>query len=157
MQTFIDDIRTKSLVAWPLVILRVATGIMFIIAGWGKVMRGAGFADAMQGFLARQDNMFDFYRGFVENVVLPNKVMFGYLVAYGEVLAGIALVAGLFTRWAAVALLFMTVNFWFAKGAGFWVPSNHDSLYILIALVLIFARSGEILGIDGLLARRRRG
>lgn len=155
MQTLVEHLKTHSVAAWPLLILRVGTGVMFIIAGWGKVARGAAFGDGMQGFLSRQENMFDFYRGFVESVVIPNKLLFAYLVAYGELLAGVALVIGLFTRWAALALLFMVVNFWFAKGAGFWVPSNHDSLYILIALTLLFARAGDILGVDGWLAGRR--
>ncbi len=154
MHTFTEQLKTHTVAAWPLLILRMGTGVMFVIAGWGKVKRGAGFGDGMQGFLERQENMFDFYRGFVESVVIPNKLLFAYLVAYGELLAGIALVFGLFTRWAALALLFMVVNFWFAKGIGFWVPSNHDSLYILIALVLFFARTGETLGLDGWLARR---
>ncbi len=156
MQEIIERVRAGTVTAWPMVMLRISLGVMFVIAGFGKAQRGAGFGDAVQGFLERQQNMFDFYRGFVESVVIPNKVLFGYLVAYGELLIGLALVVGLFSRWAALAMVFMVVNFWFAKGVGFWVPSNHDSLYILIALALFFTRSGDTLGIDGVLARRSR-
>ncbi len=126
----------------------------FIIAGCGKAARGAGFGDTMQGFLSRREDMSGFYRGFVANVVISNKVLFGYLIACRELLVGLALVPGLFTRWAALALLFMGLNFWSARGAGFWVPSNRDSLYILIALELIFSRSGLTLALDGGLSRR---
>ena len=157
VNSVIEELKTNTVSAWPLVILRVGIGIMFILAGYGKVARGAGFGDAMAGFLSRQENTFGFYQGFIDNVVLPNKVLFGYLVAWGELLSGIALVIGLFTRWAALAMLFMVLNFWFAKGSGYWVPSNHDSLYIMIALVLLLSRAGHTLGIDGLLARRGEG
>lgn len=155
MSELVERVRTETALAWPMVMLRISTGIMFVIAGYGKVMRGSGFGDALAGFLGRQENMFGFYQGFVESVVIPNKVLFGYLVAYGELLGGLALILGLFTRWTALAFVFLVANFWFAKGAGFWVPSNHDSLYILIALALFFANAGSTLGLDGLLARRK--
>lgn len=155
MSEFIEDLKTNTVAAWPMVMLRVSVGIMFVIAGYGKAARGAGFGDGMVGFLNGQQNMFGFYRGFVESVVIPNKVLFGYLVAYGELIGGVALILGLFTRWTSLAVALMVANFWFAKGAAFWSPSNHDSLYILIALALVFTRSGETFGLDGVLARRR--
>ncbi len=155
MSELVQRLKTETTLAWPMVMLRISTGIMFVIAGYGKAARGAGFGDALAGFLGAQKNMFGFYRVFVESVVIPNKVLFGYLVAWGELLGGLALIIGLFTRWAALAFVLMVVNFWFAKGAGFWVPSNHDSLYILIALALYFSNAGMTLGLDGMLSRRK--
>ncbi len=155
MSEFTRRISDEMMVAWPMAMLRITTGVMFVIAGYGKVARGAGFGDSMAGFLGNQKNTFAFYQGFIESVVIPNKLLFAYLVAWGELLGGIALIIGLFTRWTALAFVLMVVNFWFAKGAGFWVPSNHDSLYILIALALYFSNAGMAFGLDGVLSRRR--
>ncbi len=65
--------------------------VMFVIAGYGKAARGAGFGDALAGLPGAQKNMLGFYQGFVESVVLPNKLLFGYRLAWGELSGGLAL------------------------------------------------------------------
>ncbi|MCH8930349.1 MAG: DoxX family protein, partial [Proteobacteria bacterium] len=92
---------------WPLAVLRVYTGIFFLIYGFGKLQRDGGFADGMSGFLNAQENTFGFYRGFIESVVLPNAGLFSYLVACGETVLGIALILGLATRYTAFAGAFL--------------------------------------------------
>ena len=86
---------------WPIVLLRIYTGLFFAWNGFGKISRGS-FADGMEGFLNGQlQNSFDFYRPFIETVVLPNKTLFAALVAWGELAVGLALVVGLATRYAS--------------------------------------------------------
>src|SRR5262249_39795061 len=41
------------------------------------------------------------YAELVQNVLLPNAPLFSYLVAYGELLVGLALILGIFTHFAA--------------------------------------------------------
>src|SRR5690625_7706269 len=48
---------------------------------------------------------------FLETFALPNAEMFSFMVAWGEVLVGIALILGIFTNFAA--LMGITMNFAF--------------------------------------------
>ena len=141
--------------AWPVALLRIGTGVMFLLASLGKVRAGSAWPDRMAGFIGAQENTYGFYTGFLESFVLPNKSIIAYFVAYGELFVGLALIFGLFSRYAAALGLFLTVNFWFAKGSAFWAPTNHDSLYILIFAVLALTASGRALGLDGFIAGRK--
>jgi len=123
---------------------------MFAVAAWGKVMAGSGWPDRMLGFINFQaEKSYGFYRAFLEAVVIPNKGLFGYFVAYGEVLVAVSLILGLFTRWGAALGLFLVANFFMAKGGPFWMPSANDPMYILALIALTFTNAGETLGLDG--------
>ena len=139
---------------WPIVALRIYTGIFFAYAGLGKVMR-ENFADGLTGFLtSRLDACFAFYRPIIEGVFLPAKDVMALLVAWGELALGVALILGLMTRYAAFAGAFMVMNFWFAKGQGALDGMNHDVVWMMILLVLGFVHAGKIAGFDNALADR---
>lgn len=127
-------------------LLRISMGILFIPPALGKVMREGGFNPTR--FLTSRDQMPDWYRAIVDAVVVPNAEIFGFLVAYGELFMAIALILGAMVRPAMVLGVFMIVNFMLAKGAPFWSASNHDSLYVLIFLVLYFNDAGKFLGLE---------
>jgi len=141
---------------WPIVLLRLYTGVFFAWHGIGKISRG-NFSDSLGGFLNRSlESAFGFYRPFIEAVVLPNKALFASLVAYGELLLGVALILGLATRYAAFAGVFLMANFWFAKGGGVLAGSNHDVVWMVILLVLGLVPAGRIAGLDDGLSGRLR-
>jgi len=127
---------------------RISVGIMFLLASWGKVMAGSGWGNRMLGFLNAQKNMPDWYRSIVDSIIVPNASIFGYLTAYGELFLAIALILGVLVRPAVALGLVMVVNFMFAKGHGFWVPSNHDSFYVFALLLLYFNHAGHFLGLS---------
>lgn len=153
----VDRIVSRSHTAirrWPIVLLRVYTGVFFAWHGFGKLRRG-GFADGMEGFLNSQaENSFGFYRPFIENVVLPNKSMFAATVAWGELAVGLAMIVGLATRYAAAFGAILVLNFWFAKGAGLLAGTNHDVVWLVIFIVLGTVPAGRIAGLDDGLADR---
>ncbi len=133
---------------WPIVVLRVYTGLFFAWNGFGKISRG-NFADGMEGFLnAQLANSFTFYRPFIESVVLPNKAMFAAMVAWGELAVGLAMIVGLATRYAAAVGAFLVLNFWFAKGAPVFAGTNHDVVWFVIFVVLGMVPAGKIAGLD---------
>ena len=152
-----DEVRpTKSANFWPITLLRVYTGVFFLYFGFGKIKRG-NFADGMEGFLNTQlENTFGFFRPFIESVVLPNKGLFGFLVSWGELAIGIALILGLATRWASVAGAIMVAAFWFAKGQGFLDAQNHDAIWFMIFVVLAAVHAGRVHSVDERLAGRFR-
>jgi putative oxidoreductase len=78
---------------WLVLVLRVAIGGIFIVAGASKVGNAAQFAAQIAGF-----------RLLPEGVIAPLAVM----LPYWEILLGVLVILGLFTRvaaWIAVLLL----------------------------------------------------
>jgi uncharacterized membrane protein YphA (DoxX/SURF4 family) len=61
-------------------------------------------------------------RWYLETVCLPGVPLFARLVPLGEFSAGLALVAGFWTRMAAIVACLMVVSFHFAA-SDFWSPS----------------------------------
>jgi thiosulfate dehydrogenase (quinone) large subunit len=137
--------------------MRVWLGIMWIQAGWAKVWGaensaflhhdGAGVA----GFAAHGKAAYTWWGSFLHSFVVPNSGWIGILVAVAELAIGFALVAGLFTRVAALgslALLFTYVMSGTASVCAF---------YALFAIVILTMwRTSSWIGVDGLLANYRQ-
>jgi len=149
------DYRSRQRIQlWPIALLRIYTGIFFAWHGIGKIS-GGDFANGMTGFLtSRLESSFPFYRPFIEAVVLPNSGIFAAMVAWGELLIGLALIVGLATRYAAVAGAFLVANFWFAKGEPVLAGSNHDVIWLVILIVLALIPAGRVAGLDDGLSDR---
>jgi thiosulfate dehydrogenase (quinone) large subunit len=100
----------KSLNAIPdrnavvLAILRIAVGALFLLFGEYKVFGtqftlGGGFESWINRFLA--DGAYPFMIPILRNFVLPHGTLIAFLVAYGELAIGLALVLGLLVRTAS--------------------------------------------------------
>ena len=153
----LDEFRPrKSLHLWPITLLRVYTGVFFLYYGFGKV-RNPQFSDGLAGFVNSQlENSVSFIRPFLESVVLPNKGLFAFLVGWGELAIGIALILGFATRWASIAGAVMVGAFWATKGQGFLDAQNHDVIWFMIFVVLAALHAGRAHSIDERLADRFR-
>ena len=147
---------TKKKVArlWPVTLLRVYTGVFFLKYGFGKITN-PNFADGLSGFVTGNlEKCYGFMRPFLESVVLPNSGVFAFLVAWGEVFLGVALVLGLATRYAAIAGALMVAMFWFTKGQGFLDAQNHDAVWFVILVVLAAVHAGRAHSLDAKLKDR---
>ena len=153
----VDNSRnTKTVHLWPIVLLRVYTGVFFLYYGFGKI-RSPSFAEGLAGFVTdRLDESAAFMRPFLEAVVLPNKGVFAFLVGWGELAIGIALIMGLATRWASIAGAVMVAAFWFTKGQGFLDAQNHDVIWFMIFVVLAAVHAGRVYSVDERLGQRFR-
>jgi thiosulfate dehydrogenase [quinone] large subunit len=152
----IDDFQSmKTLRNWPILLLRVYTGVFFAYYGFRKIVGGT-FTDGMTGFLTSREDMVSWYRVIVEAVFLPLQGLFAFLVAYGEMALGMALIIGLATRYAAFAGAFMVLNFWLAKGQGVLDSQNHDVIWFVILIVLGGLHAGRVLSVDQKLVKRFR-
>ncbi|MCH9693085.1 MAG: DoxX family protein [Gammaproteobacteria bacterium] len=139
--------KKKELNLWPITLLRVYTGAFFAYHGFGKV-KGGNFADSLAGFVGSQENSYGFFRPFLDSVVLPNKALFGFLVSWGELAVGLALIVGLMTRYASIAGAVMLASFWFAKGQPAFSGQNHDFIWVMIFIVLAAVHAGRQHGLD---------
>jgi thiosulfate dehydrogenase (quinone) large subunit len=110
----------------------------------------------LYGFIHKQIEhpTFEFYRAFLEAVVLPNFVFFGYLTFVTEIALGLSFVLGLFTVLGGLGgtlwQLNIAVGSYSVPGEWYWI------WFLLIAPHLVFAlsRAGRRLGVDGLLRAR---
>ena len=150
----IDDFQNmKGLRNWPILLLRIYTGVFFAYYGLRKIL-GGSFTDGMVGFLGSREDMVGWYRVIVDAVILPLKGLFAFLVAYGELALGMALIVGLATRYVAFAGAFMVLNFWLAKGQGVLDAQNHDVIWFVILVVLGGLHAGRVMSVDQRLVKR---
>ncbi len=136
-------------------VIRLYVGWVWLEAGWMKVNSsawvGSESGKALTGFIVgalkktagdHPDVSF-WYAQFLKEAVLHNASFFSHLVAYGEVLVGIALILGLFTGVAAFFGAFMNMNYLFAG------TISVNPLLFLLELFLILAwRTAGYLGLD---------
>lgn len=93
---------------------------------------------------------------FVEEVARPNYQIFGYLVVGSEALVGVLLLVGLFTRFAALVGLLMSLNLYIGLAAA---PDEWLWSYLLMAfvhLLILALAAGRYFGIDSWLHERFR-
>ncbi len=141
--------------AWVWLIIRVYIGWLWLEAGWEKFGNPAWAGDqagaAIKGFVAHavtlttgeHPQVFEWYANFLQNTITPNAAFFSYLITYGELAVGIALILGIMTGKAAFWGGFMNLNYLLAGTAGL----NPLMLVFQILLVLAWRTSGWI-GLD---------
>jgi thiosulfate dehydrogenase (quinone) large subunit len=152
-----ESLKTSKLAALGWTAMRVWLGVMWIQAGSAKLWgaEAAGFLHnngaGVAGFASHGTPAYSWWGSFLHGFVVPNAGAIGVLVAVGEFAIGVALVAGLFTRFAALgslALLFTYVMSGTASVCAF---------YALFAIViLVMWRTSSWIGADGLVAGYRQ-
>ncbi|WP_161884224.1 DoxX family protein [Deinococcus alpinitundrae] len=140
---------------WTL--LRIYVGYEWLMAGWGKVTNPAGVwvgekaGTAVSGFLTgavaktggAHPDVQGWYAWFLQHVALPNAAAFSYIVAYGEVLVGVALILGLFTGIAAFFGGVMNASYLLAG-----TVSTNPLLFILATWLVLGWRVAGWWGLD---------
>lgn len=152
---FIEHLFSYTKYSWIWLLMRLWLGYKWIDAALHKIDNPAWVqtGDALKGFWTgavavpaegRPPIAFDWYRGFIQYLLDAQAyTWFAKLVAYGELLIGIALLLGLFTGIAAFFGAFMNWNFMMAGAA-----STNPMLFV-VALLLIFAwKTAGYLGLD---------
>jgi len=150
-----DSIANRN--AFALAGLRIAVGCLFLIFGQYKVFGtqftlGGGFQWWINRFL--QDGAaYPFAVPVLQRIVLPHATAFAFLVAYGELAIGLALVFGIWVRIAsAFGLLHMLVLLFSSNYPGAHVPlwqyfgaSLDHSVLALCFFTFIGSRSDQVL------------
>lgn len=104
-----------------LVIIRVCLGVFFLFEGLSKF---GWFADAgvlngrLAGWLA-DAQIGSASRWYLEHVAMRGTAIFARVVPLAELATGVALIAGAWTRTAALLAFLMVLNFHVASGALF--------------------------------------
>jgi len=143
----------SSAPVWLLV--RFYLGWQWLGSGWGKV-RGEGWLDGGSSLEAywtravqipeagRPQITYDWYRDFLQFMLDQGwHGWMAWVVAWGEVFAGIALIIGLLTGLAALGAAFLNFNFLLAGTA-----STNPVMFVLALLILLAWKVAGRIGVD---------
>lgn len=120
-----NHILYRTLFNHPMTIIRICTGVGFIIQGLNVL--NSGYMDGHVSIFA------DFHN-------LPMPEALAYLSKGGELVLGILLVLGLFTRVAALMLIInMTVATFYALGGDIFSTENYQAQLSWFYLIVGFA------------------
>lgn len=148
---FIRFLRKNKQVSILLAVLRVYLGYTWLMAGWGKIAGGQFDASGfLQGALAKasgeQPAVQGWWAAFLENVAISNIQVFNTLVPWGELLVGIGLLVGCFTKTALFFGLAMNFSYLFSG-----TTSTNPQLVLLSMFILVSAMNAGRYGIDGII------
>jgi thiosulfate dehydrogenase [quinone] large subunit len=146
--------------------LRIAVGVLFLIFGQYKVFGtqftlGGLFQTWINGFVA--DGAYPFMVPVLRNFVLPHGTAIAFLVAYGELAIGLALVSGVLVRMASACGFVYMLSLLFSSNypgahAAFWkyfgASLDHSVLALCFAAFLV-GDSGRVLSLGAYLQRRK--
>ncbi len=111
-----------------ILLLRVIVGVLFVLFGEYKVFGTEfvdhGFTETIRGFLNQHAN-YPFMSGVLQGVVLQHARLCAYLAGYGELLIGLGLCFGVFTRAASAGGIVLMLLLWFSAG----YPGPHVALW----------------------------
>lgn len=136
-------------------VLRVYLGWLWLSAGWGKITSpawvGPEAGGAVRGFLngalaltgGDHPSVPGWYAWLIENVFLPNAWLMSHLVAIGEVLIGVALIAGFLTGVSAFLGGLMNASFLLAG-----TVSTNPVMFILATWLVLAWRVAGYYGLD---------
>lgn len=148
---FIADKRS----AWLWLIIRLYLGWEWLQAGWEKMQdptwvgsqSGQALSGFVQGALAQtggaHPNVQWWYAWFLTHTVPNHLVAWSYLVTYGEVLVGVALILGFLTGISVFFGMFMNLNYMLAGS----VSVNPIWFVLGLGIILAWRVSGYI-GLD---------
>ncbi len=99
------------------------------------------------------------YHDFITGVALPNIGVFAHLDAWGETLTGISLVLGLLSRLGGLGGLFLTLQYFLAKGSYAHLDgyTGLDAVTGYLSALNLVLPTGTVFGLDALIGRRKGG
>lgn len=146
--------------------VRILVGALWLNGGVEKLLNPSfprQFADSLAAgaFVSQAP---PFFRGFMQDTVVPNAELFAQLVRAGELTLGIALILGFLTNLAAVGSIVLSVSIQLSQGGvrlgtGLGAPEfvTINVLIALISLVILFSPTAKRVALDSGLARRSPG
>jgi uncharacterized membrane protein YphA (DoxX/SURF4 family) len=108
-----------------LVLLRIYLGVIFLLAAWPRL-------------------------GGSPSSAFPSAA----LISWADLVVGVTLVLGVFTRLAAALALLLLASRVYLAGVWSWDPSSSDTAFGVVAVALLLGAAGRTFGLDALLAKR---
>jgi hypothetical protein len=126
---------------------------LFIAFGWLRALAeklsnpawfdGAALSNFLNAQLQADKVAFPAYAWLISHVFLPGAPVLAWTILTGQLLVGLGLMFGAFSRGALLGGLFMNLNF---IAAGIPSPSV---FYVVIQIMLLISSAGRVFGFDG--------
>lgn len=114
---------------WSPVFMRLAFGMVFVVAGAGKLFAWGPKATGIEGFA-----------GFLASLGVPMPELFAWIVAFVEFFGGLAILLGLFTRYAAALVAVdMAAATWLVHVPNGFVATQGGFEFTLVLMLVSIA------------------
>ena len=129
---------------FPIALLRIYLGWSFLTTAWqryqGDYLSQPRIAATITEW-APTSSAPDWYKDFLDRVVVPNWQLFAYCIVYFGFLVGISFILGFFVRPVALIAAFVTLNFIYnsqiaEKGGELPLPQDRASNFNYTPLVI---------------------
>ena len=138
-----DFLRNNKISASFLALLRIYIGYKWFAAGISKLQMSGFDASGFITMAAESSTAPAWWQVFLQNVAVPNAELFSFMVLWGEILVGIALILGVFSNFAALMGITMNLSFLFS-GAGLL----DAQMAILTVFIVIAGSNAGRYGLD---------
>ncbi|MGE5672334.1 MAG: DoxX family protein [Mycobacterium leprae] len=134
--------------SWIWLVLRLYVGYEFMTAGWEKItgpkaFDASGFLQgAVKGATGAHPTVQPWFAAIVKSAFLPSVGLFNFLVPWGELLTGIALIIGFASSFALVMALLMNYAYMFSG-------STSTNVQLSLLEVILLAVGGAYVGFLG--------
>ena len=141
-------------------LLRLFVGLMFLVSGiekWRWIGAHQLELTATRIAAAQQWSVLQGYSNFLLHTVVPHSGLFTWLIVGGEMVAGLLLTLGLFSRLAALYALGLNLAYLF----GYWhlgIPWQMlNEAFLMLEVAFLMVGPGRTFGLDARLARKYPG
>ena len=145
---------------WYIALLRIYIGYYFLQQGIRKYQRDFPHSDWIARYIGDLPNLdlYPWYNKLLMTYVVPHHELFGYLIMVGEVLVGVCLVTGLFTRLSALVGLFMVSNYYLGHGViRGGATLAQEQIFSVSLIIFLLSNAGRAIGLDGLFSAKSKG
>ena len=135
-----------------LAILRIFIGAYFIHSSLDKFT--TSYVGEFSRLVAKwaHDTPYDWYKGFLNQYIVPHSKIVAYLTACGEFYIGVTLLIGLLSGLAVILGILLYINYFLGTDVSDqrW---NYATMIICL-LVVLFTGAGRIFGFDKYLSKK---
>jgi uncharacterized membrane protein YphA (DoxX/SURF4 family) len=136
--------------------LRIMMGLVFLTTWVNNLIEGLYTPEGLVRFFTevypQSENPLTFYAAFIDNVILPIRVVFAPFQLVTELILGLALLVGFLTPLFSLAGIFFLINTFLATFMQDWYWAYLMPIGILIVVML--SHAGRAIGVDAWLVNR---
>ncbi|MFE1245003.1 DoxX family membrane protein [Fictibacillus sp. NPDC058756] len=145
---FVKFLRENKIASYILTFFRLYLGYTWTVAGYEKITGKFDATGFLQASISKATGehpaVQTWWADFLTSVAIPHTGFFNFLVPWGELLVGLALLLGIFTTFAALMGAVMNFAFLFSGT----VSTNPQMLLLTIFILVAGRNASQWTGLD---------